>query len=76
MKPRKRPIKNLFFRWGRAFGLEGPEVARLLEGAGLITLEPLDRYLETERALSMAPEDFETCINIILGKAQDEKFNR
>lgn len=76
MKPRKRPLKNLYYRWGRRFGLDAEEVATALWNAGLIGLEPENKYIETDKARAMESHDFETCINLILGRAQDEKFNR
>lgn len=51
MKPRARPIKNLYFRWGRAVGLTGEQVAKFLKFHGLITLTPDGgHYFETPAA--------------------------
>lgn len=49
MKPRVRPISNLYFRWGRDLGLESEEVAVALQAADLITRIGPTMYSETPK---------------------------
>lgn len=49
MRPRIRPLSNLWFRWGRSAGLEAEEVASRLEAAGLILRVGPGAYREVER---------------------------
>lgn len=46
MKPRIRPIANLYFRWGRALRLDAESIAHALESAGLIERIGANRYRE------------------------------
>ncbi|MCA9339397.1 MAG: hypothetical protein KDA17_00625 [Candidatus Saccharibacteria bacterium] len=60
MKPRTRPIKNLYFRWGQGFGLTPIEIAEVLEREGLIELTPeRTHYRETEKATQLPPYMFD-----------------
>lgn len=55
MKPRIRPIKNLYFRWGSQAGLTGEQVAEILVNEGLIEqAENRDFYFETPAAKKIA----------------------
>lgn len=60
MKARTRTIRNLYFRYGRLMKLEAETCARVLEGAGLITLTPDGKhYCETAKAQAIAPSNHE-----------------
>lgn len=48
MKPRIRPLSNLFHRWGRHLGVDAEFVARALETRGIIERIGPDQYRERE----------------------------
>ncbi len=63
MKPRSRPVRNLYFRYGARLGVEPFDIARVLEKHGLITLNTVrDRYTETEKALNIPKEQYSIMI--------------
>ncbi len=66
---RTRSIRNLYFRWGREYGLEPENCARILERAGLITLTGGGfHYQETAKALAIAKEDYDSTIHELLDR--------
>ena len=58
MKPRTRPLKNLYFRWAQHYGLNDSEVASVLESQGLITVLG-DYYQETDKMRELKNLDLE-----------------
>lgn len=73
MKPRIRPVKNLFHRWGLLINASPEVCAEALEGAGLIELSS-DRqfYTETPKALDLDPDRFDTVMLGAIIKYQSE----
>jgi hypothetical protein len=65
MRPRIRPLSNLYHRWGRAAGLDAEQVADALEAAGIIERIGPDQYRETTRPKVPKPE-FEQLIEAAL----------
>ncbi len=70
MKPRARPISNLYHRWGVGYGFKALEIAELFETAGLIELSPeRTHYFETDKARNLPPYNFHaTFIDILIGE--------
>jgi hypothetical protein len=58
MKPRARPLRNLWFRWGQHYGLNDSTVAKALESHGLISVEG-DFYAETQKMKDLESIDLE-----------------
>jgi hypothetical protein len=73
MKPRVRPISNLYFRWGQKVDLNADDVANALERAGLITRIGTDSYQEVKRETKLPNEEFENLILKTLNRYK-EKF--
>lgn len=48
MKPRIRPVSNLYFRFGQRLGVSGEFVATALEARGIITRIGVDKYQERD----------------------------
>ncbi len=48
MKPRIRPLSNLYFRWGKKLNMSTEQVAQILVARGVIKLIGLDRYQECD----------------------------
>jgi hypothetical protein len=67
MKPRWRPIKNLYFRWGREVDLDAEAVALILERAGLIDLG-IERthYYETDKARAIPKDRYDMAVKDVL----------
>lgn len=63
MKPRIRPISNLYFKYGRAHGLEAKQVAYCLWDAGLIRMHE-DKYEPLNE--SFTKSDYEERANTAL----------
>ncbi len=49
MKPRVRPLSNLYYRWGKRLGLDAETVARSLEAQKIIIRIDADHYSESPR---------------------------
>ena len=59
MKPRIRPLSNLYHRWGAALGLTAEACARALSAAGLLRMLDRNHYSEVlpDPPLSLADWD-------------------
>lgn len=76
MSRRARPIRNLYFRWGRAAGLDSTDCAARLESAGLIELTPDRRYYtETKKMRSIPPYDFDRTVMETLTATERQEDN-
>jgi hypothetical protein len=74
MKPRVRPIQNLYFRWGHSHGLNSQDVARILQDNGLIEiLNAGTHYQETPLARKVPKENFEALITTLLGGTLEKR---
>ena len=79
MRPRKRPISQLWYRWGRAADLDAAHVANALQSAGLIEFCGADaggrptHYVETDLLRKIPPYDFESTIREALSAYLDEE---
>lgn len=70
MKPRPRPIKGLYFRWGIELDRDSQYIAMALESAGLITIDG-QMYTETQTMREIPKPEFEETIkNLILRGAK------
>lgn len=69
MKPRLQPLASLFFRWGRYFGMESDEVARILSEAGLIVLIGKEHWSETRREKKLDFNEYELLVRKALEKS-------
>jgi hypothetical protein len=68
MKPRIRPLANLFHRWGAKLGLDAEQVANALEAARLIERIGADSYRETTRE-RVPREEFERMVSEALSSS-------
>ena len=67
MKPRLRPIQNLWFRYGQGLNLSAAAMALVLERAGLIELDLSgQRYRETSKALALPNNEFSAVFRRLL----------
>lgn len=75
MKPRIRPISNLYFKYGRAHGLEALQVRDALFEAGAIELVGTDHYREFENK-DLSKDVYESAMHdIVYGyKARRVKY--
>lgn len=74
MRPRIRPLSNLYHRWGEALNLNAEDVFRALEASGLVERVSPDSYRErTTKRVSR--DDFERTVNKILQSYKQTKGN-
>jgi len=66
VKPRVRPISNLYHRWGRRHGLTGDAVLKALIECRVIIRVDSDHYAELPQTPKMPVEAFEAWVNLIL----------
>lgn len=62
MKPRVRPISNLYFRWGKKLELDAEDVATALERAGFIERVGAELYSEIKRDVKLPDDEFNDLI--------------
>ncbi len=74
---RVRPIRNLYFRWGKQLGLSAEDCARALAFDGLIELtQDQSHYCETELAKALESEIFDARAKDVLMTEKLNKVNR
>lgn len=69
MKPRLRPISNLYFRFGGGSDLQFSQIAKALSEVGIIKLVGLDHYYDVENVPKLDAAEYERKIRNALKKA-------
>ncbi len=75
MKPRARPISNLYFRWGKGLGLSAEACAAALVKTGLIELISDGNYREVIHE-KVPLDEYERTVNTILTLARSLNSGR